>query len=43
MAGGEEPRWGEEARRAGRCRRPWAAVGGRRPPNPGEAGVPCGP
>lgn len=27
MAGGEEPRWGEEARRAGRRRRPWAAEG----------------
>ena len=24
-------------------RPPQAAVGGRRPPNPGEAGVPCGP
>ena len=40
MAGGEEPWWGEEARRAGP---PQAAEGDRRPPNPGEAGVPCGP
>lgn len=35
MAGGEEPRWGEEARRAGRCRRPWAAEGRQTPAKPG--------
>ena len=35
MAGGEEPRWGEEARRAGRRRRPGAAEGRRTPAKPG--------
>ena len=35
LAGGEEPRWGEEARRAGRRRRPWAAEGRLTPAKPG--------
>ena len=35
MAGGEEPWWGEEARRAGRRRRPWAAEGRQTPAKPG--------
>ena len=35
MAGGEEPWWGEEARRAGRRRRPWAAEGRQTPATPG--------
>ena len=35
MAGGEEPWWGEEARRAGRRRRPWAAGGRQTPAKPG--------
>ena len=35
MAGGEEPWWGEEARRAGRRRRPWAAEGRLTPAKPG--------
>ena len=35
MAGGEEPWWGEEARRAGRRRRPWGAAGR---PTPGRRG-----
>ena len=35
MAGGEEPRWGEEARRAGRRRRPLAAEGRLTPAKPG--------
>ena len=39
MAGGEEPWWGEEARRAGRRRRPWAARA--RPPR-GPRGAPAG-
>ena len=39
MAGGEEPWWGEEARRAGRRGRPWAA-GGRQ--TPAEPGCPAG-
>ena len=34
MAGGEEPRWGAEARRAGRRRRPWAAEGRQTPAKP---------
>ena len=35
LAGGEEPWWGEEARRAGRRRRPWAAGGRLTPAKPG--------
>ena len=35
MVGGEEPWWGEEARRAGRRRRPWAAEGRQTPAKPG--------
>ena len=35
MVGGEEPWWGEEARRAGRRRRPWAAGGRQTPAKPG--------
>ena len=35
MVGGEEPWWGEEARRVGRRRRPWAAGGRQTPAKPG--------